>query len=363
MELIRLKIYLPIAAPARRVRCDGSESPFRLCLGFEPKWFTERCSVTFTERWHRDPVYRFETLVRMKEELLRRFPDVGQWDREDLSDVATISGCYGAYLIPYACGLPLRFAPDRYPVLESGPKLETPDQIKVDEILRGPVVEDLLRQIDLIGRKWGPAAGYLNWQGVLNNAFHLRGYRIFLDLYDDPALAGGFFEKITDLMVRMAKLLQEAQRRTGFMVDHMSISNCVINMISPEDYKRFLLRYDARIADSFPAFGVHTCNWNVTPYLEVLRMLPKVGYIDMGISSDMARVRRVFPEPRRALIYPPVWLEQKSPEELRADLQRIRKDLAPCDIVMADIAWSTADDRVRLFASLCRKEEALLESA
>jgi len=363
MELVRLKMYLPVAAPARRVPCDGSESPFRVCVGFEPKWFTERCGVRFTERWHRDPVLRFYTLRRMKAELIERFPEARQWDEGDPSDTATISGCYGAYLIPHACGLPLRFAPDRYPVLENAPKLTNPDQIKVNEILTGPVVEHLLRQIEIIHRRWGPAAGYLNWQGVLNNAFHLRGHRIFLDLYDDPARAQAFFEKITDLMIAMARLLQGAQRKTGFMVDHMSVSNCVMNMIAPGDYERFLLQYDARIARSFRAFGVHTCNWNVTPYLEALRKLPKLGYLDMGISSDLARVRDVFPDLRRALIYSPVWLQEKSPEELKTDLERIRRELAPCDVVMADISWTTPDERVSLFISLCREQERLLTAS
>ena len=68
-------------------------------------------------------------------------------------------------------------------------------------------------------------------------------------------------------------------------------------------YRRFVQPHDRRIAQSFARFMVHTCEWDVTPCLEVLAKLPKVGYLDMGIQSDLEMVRRAFPEARRALLY------------------------------------------------------------
>jgi hypothetical protein len=353
--MLKLRNHIPIAGPARREPADGTESPFRVSLGFEPAWYANRCGIDFSERWHTDPMYRHETLKTMKDVLVRLFPEAGLWDREDPSDLATISGAYGAYPIAHAFGIPLVYAKDRWPALEGGCKLSDiqVDALTPETIINGPVVETLFDQMELIERRWGKIHGYLNWQGVLNNAFNMRGEKIFLDLLDNPERVHRFFDVITDVMIRLAGMVQERQRDSGFYVDQLSVSNCVMNMISPEQYARFVRPYDTRIAESFERFGVHTCNWDVTPYIDVLSDLPKLGYLDMGMMSDMAQVRRVFPETYRAVLYSPVKLQDAKPEEIRRDLERIYHDLGPCDLVMADIQWTTPDTRVRELLRMC----------
>ena len=107
-----------------------------------------------------------------------------------------------------------------------------------------------------------------------------------------------------------------------------------------------------------PRFGVHTCNWDVTPYIEVLSELPKLGYLDMGMMSDMRRVRETFPDTYRAVLYSPVKLQEGTLEEIRADAEKIYQDLGPCDLVMADIQASTPDQRVRDLLDACADVEA-----
>jgi hypothetical protein len=130
-----------------------------------------------------------------------------------------------------------------------------------------------------------------------------------------------------------------------------------MNMISPGSYREFVFPYDRRIAESFERFGVHTCNWDVTPYLEVLSELPKVGYLDMGIMSDMEKARTMFPEARRAVLYSPVKLQEAPIEEIRSDMAKIYRELSPCDVVMADIQASTPDSRVNDLLQICRALE------
>jgi hypothetical protein len=126
-----------------------------------------------------------------------------------------------------------------------------------------------------------------------------------------------------------------------------------MNMISPEAYAEFVRPCDTKIAGSFERFGVHTCNWDVTPYIEVLTELPKLGYLDMGMMSDMRRVRETFPDTYRAVLYSPVKLQEGSPEEIRRDMEKIYNDLGPCDLVMADIQASTPDERVQALLDMC----------
>ena len=361
---MKLRNHIPITGPANREPTDGTETDLRVSLGFEPAWYHHRCGVEFTEAWHKDPYYRYRTLKVMKEELTRRFPMVSYWDTSRTDDLATISGAYGAYLIPHAFGLPLVYGANRWPVLAEGRRLTVHEieGLDVDRILGGPVVEELFGQMETIASEWGTIHGYLNWQGILNSAFNIRGPEIFLDMYDRPEFIRHFFAIIFNVMTRLAKRVQKRQRRSGFAIDQMSVSNCVMNMISPQAYEEFVFPWDYRIALEFERFGVHTCNWNITPYLETLSKLPKLGYLDMGIMSDLLQVKRTFPETRRAVMYSPVTLQDASLESIQRDMEKIYRELAPCDVVMADIQAVTTDHRVHALLEICRhleSEEAL----
>lgn len=81
--------------------------------------------------------------------------------------------------------------------------------------------------------------------------------------------------------------------------------------------------------------------------------IPHLGYIDMGLESDIARAKRMFPDARRALMYKPTDLADKSLKEIRRDLERIARDYGPCDIVSADIEAGTPDRRVLKFLEIC----------
>ncbi len=359
MGVLQLRNHIPVGGPARREPADGTETAMRVSLGFTPEWFHRRCAVDFSQRWHSDPCYRHETLVRMKAALHRAFPGVAYWNPHCEEDTWTLSGVYGAFVVPQIFGCTLRYAPDQWPVIEARPilGLEALARLDIERLLTSPVVIALERQMDIIEAEAGMIHGYLNWQGVLNNAFNIYGQAIFTEMVDRPKLVHRFLALICDLMIALAQRVQARQRRSGFDIDQLDISNCVMNMISPRSYREFVFPYDQRIAESFRRFGVHTCNWDVTPYLEALRALPNVGYLDMGIMSDMQRARALFPEARRAVLYSPVRLQDASPDEVRADMQRIYDDLAPCDVVMADIQPATPDARVQALLDICRELE------
>lgn len=329
----------------------------RPVVGFEPGWYHSRCGVALGERWHCDPDYRRETLIRMRAHLRGSFPMAGQWDHEEEADVCTISGCFGVYVIPCAFGVEVQYFPDRWPTASSGPHLSDHDVegLTPERALASRFVEDLFDQMELIASKWGAVHGDLNWQGVLNNAFHLRGQQIFLDMVDRPDLANHLFSVIAEVMMRLGRAVQERQRRSGFDIDYMCVSNCTVNMISPAMYATQLLPLDARIADCFEGFGVHTCNWDISPYLDVLRRLPKVGYLDMGSQSDLRRVRALFPNTRRAVLLTPAKVHTAPLSELRRKLERICADLAPCDVVVGDIPAGTPDAKVNFVLDTCRE--------
>lgn len=360
MAVLQLRNHIPICGPSNREPVDGTETALRVSLGFEPAWFHQRCGIDLSERFHKDPYYRYASLKSAKAELKKRFPTAPYWDLTREDDLATISGSYGVCVISQLFGMPVRYLPDRWPTHTGGAHLSVRDieSLRRETLMAGPFMEELVGQMEIIRSEWGLIHGYPNLQGVLNNAFHIRGQAIFTDTLERPEFVHQFFDLLSDVMIDFASIVQERQRQSGFSIDQFSVSNCVVNMISPNMYREFVAPYDEKIANRFERFGVHTCDWNVTPYIDVFRKLPKMGYFDMEISSDLKRVRNAFPETRRAVLYNPTRLQDASPEEIKQDMTRILHDLAPCDIVMADVQASTPDNRVNELLAICRGLES-----
>jgi len=73
--------------------------------------------------------------------------------------------------------------------------------------------------------------------------------------------------------------------------------------------------------------------------------------------SDMKKVKKMFPEARRAVMYSPVRLQEASLNEIKKDMEKIYKELSPCDIVMADIQATTSDERVNELLNICKNLE------
>lgn len=358
MSILKLRNHIPVGGLSTREPTDGTESALRVSLGFEPAWYHRRCGVDFMETWHRDPHYRHRMLPLMKAELKRVFPSVPYWDSSNRE--GTISGVDGIGIFPRIFGMRLVYATDAWPVANSADRLSIAqvEALHADRALESPAVDDLCRQMDIIEREWGTIHGYPNWQGVLNTAFTLRGPDLFLDIYDKPQLVHHLLGVIAEVMIRVVRMVEARQRASGFDVDLLSVSNCVMNMIGPEQYRQFVFPHDRRIAESFQRFGVHTCEWDVTPYIEVLSKLPKIGYLDMGMMSDLIRVRQCFPETRRAVLYSALRLEQASLELIRLDMEKIYRELGPCDLVMADVRASTPDRRVNDLLAICQERAA-----
>ncbi len=352
----RLRSYIAPGAPATRTPCDGTEAFLRVEFGFTPRWYHKRLGIDFSERWHIDPHYRRETVVAMRHELNRRFPSLNLGGSNPDGAPATLDGVQGALVISSLFGIPAEYYVDNWPAAQHAYRTEAEiEALDVPSLPDRPVFAQILEQMDTIEKDFGRIEGYLNWQGVLNSAYRIRGPELFSDALTNPSLATHLFDVVTRTMIAGMRLVYERQARTGVRLAHATVSNCLVNMVAPEVYREYLLPCDARIAAAFPSFGVHNCAWNVDPYIADYAALQPLDYIDMGIESDLERARALCPSARRAVMYTPMDLLNKSPEALRDDLGRIARELGPCDVVMADIDHETPDERVVLLADMAEE--------
>lgn len=247
MQLIS---YIAPAAPATRRPATGSEPFLRPEIGFTPKWFRTKLGIDFGERWHTDPAYRRESVVAMRGELRRRFPgtSIGGIDRPD-APFDLLTGVHDACTIAGIYGLSILYAADRWPTCE-GPFLsdEHTDALAPPDLGASPFFQQLMGQVDWIAEHEGRVEGFINWQGVLNNAHRLRGTALFYDLIDHPGRALHLFQCVCTTMIDAAQRLHARQRATGVAVEFFTVSNCLVNMVSPEQYARLLLPFDRRLA-------------------------------------------------------------------------------------------------------------------
>ena len=353
----KLISYIAPAAPATRRLATGDEPFLRPEIGFTPKWYHEALGIDFGERWHTEPVYRKQTILKMRAELKRRFPStsIGRIDRPD-SPLDLLSGTFGACTVAAIYGIPIRYEKNNWPTCEAQYLSdEQVDNLAPPALETNPFFKQLLSQVEWIAQEEGSVEGFINWQGVLNNTQRLRGQQLFLDLYENLQRAKHLFQCVCTTMVDAAKILHTRQKETGVKIGFFTVSNCLVNMLSSEFYDEFLLPFDQLIAESFGCIGVHNCAWNANPYLESYSKIPRIGYIDMGIDSDLKKARELFPSARRAIMYTPMDVADKSLEVIQSDLERIANEYGPCDIVAADIEAGTPDTKVLEFIQICEK--------
>jgi len=347
--------YIAPAAPATRRYAAGDEPRLRCEIGFAPGWFARRLDVDFSERYHVDPEYRCDAMTEMRGLLRSLFTgtSVGGIDRPETNqDILT--GTFGCVTVAAIYGVPVVYAAAGWPKCEH--KYLGDDQV---DNLRPPDLDSnaffaaLMGQVDWIAGRFGRTEGFINWQGVLNNAMRLRGQDLFTDLFDAPQRCRHLFDCICTTMTDACRRLQRRQRAGGVDNNFFTVSNCLVNTISPEQYREFLLPCDKRIAAEFGCIGIHNCAWNADPYIEHYASVEHLAYIDMSCHSDLAVAKGAIPDARRAIMYTPMDAACKTMPEITADFERIAEQYGPCDLVLADLEAGIPDGRIVDIIKLC----------
>ena len=356
--------YIAPAAPATRRPATGDEVFLRPEIGFTPNWYRNALGIDFGRKWHTDPAYRSETVIAMRSELKHRFPntEIGGINRPD-KPLDLLTGTYGCISVAGIYGVPIIYYEDNWPNCEHQYLDDNEvDSLEAPELDTNPFYQELMAQVEWIAAHEGRVEGFINFQGVLNNAYRLRGEKLFYDMIEAPQRCWHLFDCVCTTMIDAAKLLHQRQFESGVEVDFFTVSNCLVNMVSPEQYRDFLLPFDRRIAEAFGCIGIHNCAWNANPYIDDYATVTHLGYIDMGLNSDLGWAREVIASARRAIMYAPTDLVDKSLEAIRVDLERISQDYAPCDVVVADIEAGTPDERIMAFLELCDEINRRMEN-
>jgi hypothetical protein len=363
-ETHQLISYIAPAAPATRRPATGEEPFLRPEIGFTPNWFRTATGIDFGRKWHCEPAYRRKMLPIMLGEIKRRFPgtSIGGIDNQEKAP-DLLTGTYGCVSVAAIYGIPIIYAEDKWPKCKRSYLNDNEiDNLEPPDLDRNPFFQELMEQVDWIASNEGRVEGFINFQGVLNNAYRLRGGKLFYDIVDSPQRCHHLFDCICTTMTDAAKRLHKRQLQSGVKIDFFTVSNCLVNMISPKHYHDMLRPYDQKIAETFGCIGIHNCAWKADAYIDDYATIPYLGYIDMGIDSNLSKASKVLTGARRALMYQPTDLTNKSLETIEADLEKIASEYAPCDVIVADIEADTPDERILTFLKLCDRINNRMEN-
>jgi hypothetical protein len=316
-------------------------------MGFMPAWWTHEYGITFGRDFNLDPDVHRATLAQMEDILRERFGDMPNFFcGDDYAHAEPMERRFGDALIPALFGSEVWFegagghpyAPEMDLTAAEAGELEVP------QIADHPVTQLLLPPRD---DTEGRTAGELGFEGVINIAHKLRGQELFLDMIDAPERARHVFEvayETIDSFVHMVRAWQDPRstRPTYFVT-----CNCLLNMISPRMYREQLLEFDRRFSESFDLFGIHTCNWTVDPYLDVLAELPSLAYLDMGEESDLERVHRLWPDLAPSVFVHPQRLREMTEHEIACTVTELGERIGRGYILLSDLEVGTRDSQIR----------------
>jgi len=72
-------------------------------------------------------------------------------------------------------------------------------------------------------------------------------------------------------------------------------------------------------------------------------------------ASDLTQAKALFPAARRAVMCTPMDAANKTLPKIETDFERMARDYAPCDVVIADLEAGMPDSRIIELVELCKK--------
>ncbi|MDO8682291.1 MAG: uroporphyrinogen decarboxylase family protein [Armatimonadota bacterium] len=302
---------------------------------FDASWWSKFYGIAFDERYVRaHPRLRAELEGKMRRALYERFGSVGLGSESD-EPVPVISTQMTPlnYLVGEVFGCNTYFSegntPCTIPLCLTERQLE---ELQAPDVMNTPVMQKLAEDMDWLEREYGFVIGDINPQGVLNNAMCIADAEIFVLFLTNPELSRRVLHIVTGAMIEAISYIKGRTGTSSISVTNivgqvapklLVTSNCSTTMISPDNYRDFLLECDQALADALPPFGIHHCGFDLQKMAPEYKKINGLKFLEVGWGSDLRFVRELLPDTHLNARYSPVKMRDSSPETIDRDVKAL----------------------------------------
>lgn len=327
---------------------------------FHPNWWHKNYGIDFGEKYYLDPEYRIQINVEMEKLLYERFGELGLGRKDP---IPTPSIDFGVVAIPALFGCQVEFFANNSPwaqPLNLGDR--EVEKLEIPDIIHTWPMSEIVRQMDYLNKMYGSSLGLENtplsgmatdfgcgprnidYQGLLNISYKIRGDQIFYDFYDNPQLVDRLLQVTCETMILVESYIRNRNKEKGLFVT----SNCMDTMISDLIYQNFILKYENSLARTFPVFGIHNCG-DATHILEAYSKVTNLRFLELGWGTDLPKARTYFPHIHINARLSPVRILNCSPAEVKRDVWKLLEGGGPqhlLSISCRGIEYGTPDDNI-----------------
>ncbi len=328
---------------------------------FHPSWWNRHYGLTFDEAFFFDPAKRVESERVMRKALNERFADLGLGEPDAPPRPVVGPVHLAAGFLPSAVmGCQIRYYDNASPeVIPSNLSDEQVIALDVPNLETNPACRKLIALMDALEAQYGALEGDVNWEGVQNVALNLRGQQLFVDYYENPALARRLLDVVAQTLAAMAAYVRRrtgsnsvaVNRIVGAVDSRISLhSNCTVAMISARTYREYLLDYDRRLAKDLWPYGIHHCGADMHKVRNEYAQVEGAEFFDVGWGSNVAACRAALPDAIFSLRLSPVRLATLTPAEVAADVESLLRAAGPLEriaLCCINLDDQTPDENVR----------------
>lgn len=341
-------------------------------ITFHPDWWYKKTGVRFDHVFFDDIEYRLKADLLMRRALYERFGEFGIGEERPRQRPIIGSDLIASgYLHSHILGCEVRYSECNPPQVIcanlSDEEINRLSPLKLDDSAAWRTVQ---RQINWLMKEYGYVLPCINLMGIHNIALDIRGQQLFFDYYENPDLAHKLFGVCTDLSIDIGRRLKSLSGNVSSGVSSIIAhtvpnvyltSNCTVDMVSLTIYEKFLLQYDNLLSDNFQPFGIHHCGKSMEHVAGGYAKVRNLSVAEVGAFSDIAAVRRIFPDIRLNLRYSPMRLAVVRPDELRQDIEAMVEAGRPAGLLTIScvgIDGSVPDNQIRAFLAACSRIDA-----
>ncbi len=328
---------------------------------FHPSWWHRHYGIMFDEAFFFDPDKRVESERVMRAALHERFGDLGLGEaqaapRPVIGPVHLAAG----FLISAMLGCQVRYLENASPeVIPSNLTDEQVQSLEVPNLDENPVFHRLIDLMQGLEARFGYLEGDVNWEGVQNVALNLRGPQLFVDYYENPALARRLLDIASQAIEATAAYIRRrtgsnsiaVNRVVGAVDARISLhSNCTVAMISARTYRQYLLDYDRQMAQVLYPYGIHHCGADMHKVRHEYAQVNGAEFFDVGWGSDVVACRAALPNAIFSLRLSPVRVATLTPAQVAADVEGLLRAAGPLEraaLCCINLDDTTPDDNVR----------------